>query len=183
MNKRGMSIVGLLRRPVLTSTFVIAVVAALAAGTGGSSRASPATTRGAVSSGPSAAGVLAGAWKQLPAAAAAKLTAPGPQRRQMAVTTLSRFQVVLTATRVSRLDATVTAVGYRHTSLGWKLIAIRQIGKTGFWSWFATDVCNLKVTQFKPEPSSAVPSDSIRVNLLWGPAIGCLGPYTKHWQP
>jgi hypothetical protein len=105
------------------------------------------------------------------------------RRRQLAVTTMSRFKVVLTASRVSRLDATVTAAGYRQTSHGWQLIATRQIGKRGSWSWFATDVCNLKVTQFKPEPSSATPSDSITVSLLWGPAIGCLGPYTKHWEP
>jgi hypothetical protein len=105
------------------------------------------------------------------------------QRRQLAVTTLSRFKVVLTATRVSSLAATVTAAGYRHTSRGWTLIATRQIGKTAAWSWFATDVCSLQVTPLKPAPSSATPSDPITVSLLWGPAIGCLGPYTEHWQP
>lgn len=119
----------------------------------------------------------------LPLAGSAASATHVPQHRQLAVTTLSRFKVVLTATRVSRLDATVTAAGYRHTSDGWKLIAAKQIGKTAFWSWFATDICSLKVAQFKPEPSSAAPSDSITVNLLWGPAIGCLGPYTRHWQP
>ena len=71
----------------------------------------------------------------------------------------------------------------RHTPHGWKLIATKRIGKAASWSWFATDVCSLKVTQFTPEPSSAKPSDSITVNLLSGPAIGCLGPYTRHWQP
>jgi hypothetical protein len=119
----------------------------------------------------------------LPLAGSAASTTHLPQHRQLAVTTLSRFKVMLTATRVSRLDATVTATGYRHTSGGWTLIATKQIGKAAFWSWFATDVCNLNVTQLKPQPSSATPSDSITVNLLWGPAIGCLGPYTKHWQP
>jgi hypothetical protein len=106
------------------------------------------------------------------------------QQRQLAVTTLSHFKVVLTATRkAGTLNATVTAAGYRPTSHGWTLIATKQIGKAGFWSWFATEVCNLRVAQFKPEPSSAIPADKITVNLLWGPAIGCLGPYTKHWQP
>lgn len=106
------------------------------------------------------------------------------QQRQLAVTTLSNFKVILTATRqAGTLNATITAAGYRSTSQGWKLIAVKQIGKTGFWSWFATDVCNLNVAQFKPEPSSATPADKITVNLLWGPAIGCVGPYTKHWQP
>jgi hypothetical protein len=99
------------------------------------------------------------------------------------VTTLSSFKVVLTATRVSSLSATVTAAGYRRTSHGWTLIATEQIGKTASWSWFVTDVCSLTVTQLKPVPSSATPSDSITVDLLWDPAIGCLGPYTGHWQP
>ena len=105
------------------------------------------------------------------------------QRRQVAATELSRFKVVLTATRVSRLDATVTASGYRQTAHGWSLIATQRIGKAGSWSWFATDVCSLKVTQYRPIPSSARPADSITVSLLWGPAIGCLGPYTKRWRP
>jgi hypothetical protein len=93
-----------------------------------------------------------------------------------------RFTVVLTATRVSRLDATVTASGYRRTARGWKLIATRRIGKPAGWSWFATEVCSLEVTQLRPVPSSARPADSITVSLLWGPAIGCLGPYTRHWR-
>ena len=52
----------------------------------------------------------------------------------------------------------------------------KRIGKAASWSWFATDVCSLKVTQFTPEPSSAKPSDSITVNLLWGPAIDAWAP-------
>jgi hypothetical protein len=42
----------------------------------------------------------------LPLAGSATGAAHLPQRRQLAVTTLSGFKVVLTATRVSRLDAT-----------------------------------------------------------------------------
>jgi hypothetical protein len=91
--------------------------------------------------------------------------------------------VVLTATRETDGSATVTAVGYRHTSRGWKLIANKRIGKANQWSWYATEVCSLTVTRLKPEPSSAAPSDTITVRLLWGPAIGCLGPYTKRWRP
>jgi Protein of unknown function (DUF4232) len=110
-----------------------------------------------------------------------------PQQRQLAVTTLSRFKVVLTATRSPGTRpgpaATVTAAGYRHTPRGWKLIAAKRIGKASGWSWYATEVCSLTVTQLKPEPSSAVPSDTITVRLLWGPAIGCLGPYTERWRP
>lgn len=106
-----------------------------------------------------------------------------PQRRQLAVTMLSSFKVVLTATRAPDRSATVTAAGYRHTSRGWKLIATKRIGAVGRWSWYATEVCSLRVTQLKPEPSSAAPSDTMTVTLLWGPAIGCLGPYTEHWRP
>jgi hypothetical protein len=32
-------------------------------------------------------------------------------------------------------------------------------------------------------PSSAKNADSITVSLLWGPALGCSVPYTRHWQP
>jgi hypothetical protein len=123
----------------------------------------------------------------LPPAGSASGAAAHPQRRQLAVTTLSGFKVVLTATRSPGTrpgpTATVTAAGYRYTPLGWKLIAAKQIGKASGWSWYATDVCSLTVTQLKPEPSSAAPSDTITVRLLWGPAIGCLGPYTERWRP
>ena len=118
----------------------------------------------------------------LPLASSASGAATHPQQRQLAVTTLSGFKVVLTATREPAESATVTAAGYRYTSRGWKLIATKRIGKTSQWSWYATDVCSLTVTQLKPEPSSAANSDTITVSLLWGPAIGCLGPYTKRWQ-
>ncbi len=117
----------------------------------------------------------------------ASRAAAHPQQRQLAVTTLSRFKVVLTATRSPGTGpgptATVTAAGYRHTPRGWKLIAAKRIGKASGWSWYATEVCSLTVTQLKPEPSSAAPSDTITVRLLWGPAIGCLGPYTERWRP
>lgn len=138
-------------------------------------------------------------------AAASALSAPGadvlpvsgsasgaighPQQRQLAVTSLSGFEVVLTAIREAgpepgqQLAATVTAAGYRHTARGWELIATRRIGGASQWSWFATDVCSFTATQFKPLPSSAANSDTITVSLLWGPAIGCLRPYSKSWQP
>lgn len=118
----------------------------------------------------------------LPLASSASGAATHPRQRQLAVTTLSGFKVVLTATREPAESATVSAAGYRHTSRGWKLIATKRIGKTSQWSWYATDVCRLTVTQLKSEPSSAANSDTITVSLLWGPAIGCRGPYTKRWQ-
>jgi len=82
--------------------------------------------------------------------------------------------------------ATITAVGYRHTAHGWKLIATKRIGAAGRWSWYATEVCSLTVTQTKPGPPSGSPTavqwDSITVSLLWGPAIGCLPPITTNWR-
>ena len=118
-----------------------------------------------------------------PRAGAANGASQHPQRRQLAVTTLSSFKVVLTATREPAESATVTAAGYRHTPRGWELIATKRIGNSSRWSWYATEVCNLTVTQLKPLPSSAANSDTITVSLLWGPAIGCLGPYHKSWRP
>jgi hypothetical protein len=98
----------------------------------------------------------------LPFASSASGAATHPQQRQLAVTALSGFKVVLTATR-EPAGATVTAAGYRHTAGGWKL-------------------CSLTTTQLKPLPSSAANADTITVSLLWGPAIGCLGPYTRSWR-
>jgi hypothetical protein len=107
----------------------------------------------------------------------ASRAAAHPQQRQLAVTTLSGFKVVLTATRSPGTGpgpaATVTAAGYRHTPRGWKLIAAKRIGKASGWSWYATEVCSLTVNQLKPEPSSAAPSDTITVrarrSAVWGP--------------
>jgi hypothetical protein len=117
----------------------------------------------------------------LPFASSASGAATHPQQRQLAVTALSGFKVVLTATR-EPAGATVTAAGYRHTAGGWKLIATKRIGKASQWSWYATEVCSLTTTQLKPLPSSAANADTITVSLLWGPAIGCLGPYTRSWR-
>lgn len=113
-----------------------------------------------------------------------------PQQRQLAVTTLSNFKMVLTATRAPGTSpgpmATITAAGYRHTSRGWELIATKRIGAVGGWSWYATQVCSLTVTQTKPGPPSGSPAavwwDSMTVTLLWDPAIGCERPITTHWR-
>jgi hypothetical protein len=127
----------------------------------------------------SAASLLA----MLPLASSASGAAAHTQRRQLAVTTLSSFEVVLTATRKPDLRATVTAAGYRKTSRGWMLIATRQVGVAGRWFWFSTTVCSLTVTQLKPLPSSATNSDTMTVSLLETPALGCSKAYTKHWKP
>src|SRR5579872_536342 len=157
----------------LTGVSVLACAAALAP------VAAPVATSALAAPGP----------QVLPMAGSASDAAHHPQQRQLAVTSLSGFKVVLTATRRpgpaagQNLNATVTAAGYRDTPRGWKLIATKRIGQAGHWSWAATDVCSLTATQLKPLPSSAAKSDTITVSLLWGPAIGCLGPYTKTWQP
>jgi hypothetical protein len=134
----------------------------------------------------SAVALVAAAVIPLAGSAASATAHHAPPHRQLGVTTLTNFRVVLTATQASRTSApsaTVTAAGYRRTAHGWQLISVQRIGRPGFWSWFATQVCSLRTAQYRPQPSTATPADSITVKLLWGPAIGCLGPYTRTWKP
>lgn len=107
-----------------------------------------------------------------------------PQHRQLAVSTLSNFRVVLTATRGSGTppNATVTATGYRRHAGHWDLISTQRIGKPGGWSWLAVNTCSLTATQFRSRPSSQRVA-SIRVTLLATPSIGCTRPYRLHWRP
>ncbi|SRR6266567_4438166 len=122
-------------------------------------------------------------------AAAGATGASQPQRRQLAITTLSEFKVVLTATREPGhpLLATVTAAGYRRSGSHWKLIARKRIGKTSGWFWFSVETCSLKTTQLKNNTVSPSPpvvtSDSVKVSLLITPAIGCSRTYPKRWMP
>jgi hypothetical protein len=138
---------------------------------------------------------LAATASPAPAAAALANSASGaaahPQQRQLAVTTLSDFKVVLIATREpgpepgENLMATVTAAGYRQTSHGWKLIATKPIGGARGWFWGPSTVCSSTVTELKPTPTgspSVVTWDSITVSLLETPALGCSKTYTTHWQ-
>jgi hypothetical protein len=134
----------------------------------------------------SAVALVAAAVIPLAGSAASATPHHAPPHRLLGVTTLTNFRVVLTATQASHTSgpsATVTAAGYRHTAHGWQLISVQRIGRPGGWSWFATEVCSLRTAQFRPQPSTATPADSITVKLLWGPAIGCLGPYTRTWKP
>jgi hypothetical protein len=123
----------------------------------------------------------------LPLASAANGATTHPQR-QLAVTTLPDFRVVLTATRSNTgpYSATVTAAGYRPAARGWRLIAVKRIGAAGQWGWYSTGVCSFTVTQSKPSPPpgspSIVPWDSVTVSLSYDPAIGCVPPVTKHWR-
>ena len=125
-------------------------------------------------------------------AAAAAVSAHGatqPQRRQIAVTTLTHFKLVLTATRGGpghRLQATVTANGYRYSGGHWALIAARRLGPVNGWQWSTVDTCSLTVTQFKDnaQPSPPfIPFDSMKASLLLGPALGCSTTYSQRWTP
>lgn len=118
------------------------------------------------------------------AAAASATGASQPQRRQIAVTTLSDFKVVVTATRDSRRPflATLTAAGFRRSGSHWKLISTKRIGKANEWAWFAVDTCSLTTTQFNGISPVKV-ADSMKISLLVTPAIGCSATFTKHWQP
>jgi hypothetical protein len=111
---------------------------------------------------------------------------PAPER-QIAVAVLSGFKVVLTATRSpgqsAGTAASVSAAGYENTAQGWKLIAAKTIGKPNQWFWYSVSVCGLTVTQLKPEPSSAAPSDTMTVTLLMTPALGCSGAITEDFGP
>ena len=123
----------------------------------------------------------------LPLLSAAGATAGGAnaspaQQRQIAETTLTSFKVVLTATRVDTgLQATVTAAGYQNSAGHWKLIGQKRIGAAGQWFWYSTEVCGLTVTELKPLPSSAAPSDTLTVSLLMTPALGCSGNISASW--
>lgn len=121
--------------------------------------------------------------------AASATGASQPQRRQLAVTTLSDFRAVLTATREPGHPflATVTAKGYRRSGSHWKLIATKRIGKASGWFWFSVEACSLKTTQLKNNTVSPSPPvvrfDSVKVSLLITPAIGCSRAYSKRWTP
>lgn len=91
--------------------------------------------------------------------------------RLNAVTTLSDFKVVLTASR-----ARAPAAGYGNRS---RLLAIWQpleadwqkaIGKSSGWSWHSVQACSLKTTRLKDNTASPSPPvvrlDSIKVSLL-----------------
>jgi hypothetical protein len=107
-----------------------------------------------------------------------------PQHRQLAVSALSNFKVVLTATRGSGNppNATVTASGYRRHAGHWDLISTQRIGAANQWSWFAVDTCSLTATQFRSLPRTARVA-SATVRLLATPSIGCTRSYSLRWRP
>jgi len=145
-----------------------------------------------------AAGLLAAAAGSLAVAAAAgaagasqprrSASQPAPSasapHRQIGTAELTYFKVVLTVTRGAGQPptATVTAAGYERSGAGWKLIAVKRIGKPGQWFWHAVQTCSLDITQFRGvSPVRAV--DSAKVSLLATPALGCTQPFSERWQP
>jgi hypothetical protein len=104
-----------------------------------------------------------------------------PQHRQLAVSTLSNFKVVLTATRGAGNPpkATVTASGFRRHAGHWDLISTQRVGKAGQWFWFSVNTCSLTTTQFRRTTRVA----SIKVSLLATPSIGCTRSFSLRWRP
>ena len=134
--------------------------------------------------------LVGAAGPALPSATAATSAhqASQPQHRQIGVTTLTHFKVVLTATRGGRghrLQATVTAKGYQRPAGHWMLIAAKRVGPVNGWEWFSVDTCSLTATQFKPNAPSPpfIPFDSMKASLVLGPALGCSATFSKRWTP
>lgn len=123
------------------------------------------------------------------AAAVSAHGAGQPQRRQIAAATLTSFQVILSVTRGGpghRLQATVTAAGYRRVGGRWKLISTKRVGKVNGWYWFSVEPCSLITTQLKNNAQPSPPVivlDSMKVRLLITPAIGCSRSYGLRWRP
>ena len=107
-----------------------------------------------------------------------------PQHRQFAVSALSNFKVVLTATRGRGNPpmATVTASGFRRHDGHWDLISTQRIGRANQWFWFSVNTCSLTTTQFQSRPRTTSVA-SINVSLLATPSIGCTRSYSLRWRP
>jgi len=129
------------------------------------------------------AGGAAGASQPQPSASQPAHSASAPHR-QIGTAELTYFKVVLTATRGTGQPptATVTAAGYERSGTGWKLIAVKRIGKPGQWFWHAVQTCSLEITQFQGvSPVQAF--DSANISLLATPALGCTQHFSEQWTP
>ena len=128
------------------------------------------------------AGGAAGASQPQRSASQPAHSASAPHR-QIGTAELTYFKVVLTATRGAGqpATATVTAAGYGRSGAGWKLLAVKRIGRPGEWFWHAVQTCSLEITQFQGvSPVQVV--DSAKVSLLATPALGCTQPFSEHWR-
>jgi hypothetical protein len=104
--------------------------------------------------------------------------------RQIGTAELTYFKVVLTATRTAGRPptATVTAAGYERSGTGWRLIAVKRLGKPGQWFWHTVQTCSLDITEFKGISPVQV-FDSAKISLLAGPALGCIQSFSERWKP
>ena len=144
------------------------------------------------------AGLLAAAAGSLAVATAAGAAgASQPQRnasqpahrasaphRQIGTAKLTYFKVVLTVTRGTGQPptATVTAAGYERSGAGWKLLAVKRLGKPGQWFWNTVQTCSLSITETKGISPVQV-FDSAKISLLAGPALGCTQSFSEQWKP
>jgi hypothetical protein len=104
--------------------------------------------------------------------------------RQIGTAELTYFKVVLTAARTAGQPptATVTAAGYERSGTGWKLLAVKRLGRPGQWFWNSVQTCSLNITETKGMgPVQAF--DSAKVSLLATPALGCIQSFSERWKP
>ena len=104
--------------------------------------------------------------------------------RQIGTAELTYFKVVLTATRTAGQPptATVTAAGYERSGTGWRLLAVKQLGKPGQWFWNTVQTCSLDITETKGIGPVQV-FDSAKISLLATPALGCVQSFSERWKP
>ena len=129
------------------------------------------------------AGGAAGASQPQPSASQPAHSASAPHR-QIGTAELTYFKVVLTATRGTGQPptATVTAAGYERSGTGWKLLAVRQLGKPGQWFWNTVQTCSLGITETKGIGPIQV-FESAKISLLATPALGCIQSFSERWTP
>jgi hypothetical protein len=120
----------------------------------------------------------------LPRAASRPAHGTSASHRQIGTAELTYFKVVLTATRAAGQPptATVTAAGYERSGTGWRLLAVKRLGKVGQWFWNSVQTCSLNITEFKGISPVQV-FDSAKISLLATPALGCIRSFSEQWQP
>ena len=121
---------------------------------------------------------------QLPRVANQPGHGAGAPHRQIGAAELTYFKVVLTATRAAGQPptATVTAAGYERSGAGWRLLAVKRLGKPGQWFWRTVQTCSLDITETKGISPVQV-FDSAKISLLATPALGCIQSFSERWKP
>jgi hypothetical protein len=121
---------------------------------------------------------------QLPRGANQPAHSASAPHRQIGTAELTYFKVVLTATRTAGQPptATVTAAGYERSGTGWKLLAVKRLGKPGQWFWNTVQTCSLGITETKGIGPVQV-FDSAKISLLATPALGCIRSFSEQWKP